>query len=137
MRTSRDVVHPKSNPRSARRICSIEAKPVACLECIAATPFGSFRGRTRCDPAPAQKSFDAEGEALERALTKSLRIRNDAIKSLCSSVRRFRDGLSRRNAKATIRTHFRLCGTRWNGRMPCTTTEHDGASPSFEALPVC
>jgi hypothetical protein len=88
-------------------------------------------------PPPAQKSFDAEGEALERALTKSLRIRNDAIKSLCSSVRRFRDGLSRRNAKATIRTHFRLCGTRWNGRMPCTTTEHDGASPSFEALPVC
>jgi hypothetical protein len=42
-------------------------------------------------PPPAQKTFDAEGEILEHALTKSLRIRNDAIRSLCSSVRRFRD----------------------------------------------
>jgi hypothetical protein len=41
-------------------------------------------------PPPAQKTFDAEGEILEHALTKSLRIRNDAIRSLCSSVRRFR-----------------------------------------------
>ena len=39
---------------------------------------------------PARKTFDAEGEALEHALTKSLRIRSEAIKSLCSSVRRFR-----------------------------------------------
>jgi hypothetical protein len=37
-----------------------------------------------------RKTFDAEGEILEHALTKSLRIRNEAIKSLCSSVRRFR-----------------------------------------------
>ena len=42
-------------------------------------------------PPPAQKTFDVEGEALERALTKSLYLRNEAIKSLCSSVRRFRD----------------------------------------------
>jgi hypothetical protein len=35
--------------------------------------------------------FDAQGEALEHALVKSLRLRNEAIKSLCSSVRRFRD----------------------------------------------
>jgi hypothetical protein len=42
-------------------------------------------------PPPAQKTFDAEGEALEHALTRSFRIRNEAIKSLCSSVRRFRD----------------------------------------------
>jgi hypothetical protein len=42
-------------------------------------------------PPPAQKTFDAEGEVLEHALTKSFRIRNDAIESLCSSVRRFRD----------------------------------------------
>src|ERR1700738_4510878 len=39
-------------------------------------------------PSPAQKTFDAEGEALEHALRKSFRLRNDAIKSLCSSVRR-------------------------------------------------
>ncbi len=42
-------------------------------------------------PPPTQKTFDAEGEALEHALAKSFRIRNQAIKSLCSSVRRFRD----------------------------------------------
>ena len=42
-------------------------------------------------PPPAQKTFDAEGEALAHALTKSLRIRNEAMKSLCSSVHRFRD----------------------------------------------
>ena len=42
-------------------------------------------------PPPAQKTFDAEGEALEHVLRKSFRLRNDAIKSLCSSVRRFRD----------------------------------------------
>src|ERR1700686_2729426 len=41
-------------------------------------------------PPSAQKTFDAEGEILEKALTKSFRIRNEAIKSLCSSVRRFR-----------------------------------------------
>ena len=29
-------------------------------------------------PPPAQKTFDAEGEALEHALAKSLRIRNEA-----------------------------------------------------------
>jgi hypothetical protein len=32
-------------------------------------------------PPPAQKTFDAEGEVLEHALTKSFRIRNDAIKA--------------------------------------------------------
>jgi hypothetical protein len=42
-------------------------------------------------PAPTQKTFDAEGEILEHALTKSLHLRHEAIKSLCSSVRRFRD----------------------------------------------
>ena len=40
-------------------------------------------------PPPAQKTFDAEGEILEHPLTKSFRMRNDAIKGLCSSVRRF------------------------------------------------
>jgi hypothetical protein len=41
-------------------------------------------------PPPSQKTFDAEGEALEHALTKSFRMGNEAIKSLCSSIRRFR-----------------------------------------------
>jgi hypothetical protein len=42
-------------------------------------------------PPPAQKTFDVEGEILEHALTKTLNLRNEAMKSLCSSVRRFRD----------------------------------------------
>src|ERR1700731_3371222 len=51
-------------------------------------------------PAPAQKTFDAEGEILEEALTKSFRIRNEAIKSLCSSVRRFRDATIKAECKS-------------------------------------
>jgi hypothetical protein len=51
-------------------------------------------------PPPSQKTFDAEGEALEHALTKSLRIRNEAIKSLCSSVRRFRDATIKAECKS-------------------------------------
>jgi hypothetical protein len=50
-------------------------------------------------PPPAQKTFGAEGEALEQALTKSFRIRNEAIKSLCSSVRRFRDATIKEECK--------------------------------------
>src|ERR1700737_2445977 len=50
-------------------------------------------------PPPAQKTFDAEGEALEHALRKSFRLRNDAIKSLCSSVRRFRDATIKEECK--------------------------------------
>ena len=51
-------------------------------------------------PPPAQKTFDAEGEILEKALTKTLHLRNEAIKSLCSSVRRFRDATVRQECKA-------------------------------------
>jgi hypothetical protein len=50
-------------------------------------------------PPPPQKTFDAEGEALEHALTKSFCLRNDAIKSLCSSVRRFRDATIKAECK--------------------------------------
>ena len=92
--------HSKSNPRYARRIGIIKAKPVARLECLAETSLGSLRLRKRCDLAPAQKTFDAEGEALEHALTKSFRIRNEAIKSLCSSVRRFRDATIKEECKS-------------------------------------
>jgi hypothetical protein len=51
-------------------------------------------------PPPAQKTFDAEGEVLENALRKSFRLRNDAIKSLCSSVRRFRDATIKDECKS-------------------------------------
>jgi len=50
-------------------------------------------------PASVQKTFDEEGAILENALTKSFRIRNDAIKSLCSSVRRFRDATIKEECK--------------------------------------
>jgi hypothetical protein len=50
-------------------------------------------------PAPTQKTFEAEGEILENVLTKSFRIRNEAIKSLCSSVRRFRDATIKEECK--------------------------------------
>jgi hypothetical protein len=49
---------------------------------------------------PALKTFDAEGEVLEHALTKSLRIRNEAIKSLCSSVHRFRDATMKEECRS-------------------------------------
>jgi hypothetical protein len=51
-------------------------------------------------PPPAQNTFDAEAEALEHAQTKSFRIRNEAIKSLCSSVRRFRDATIKEECKS-------------------------------------
>jgi hypothetical protein len=51
-------------------------------------------------PPLAQKTFDAEGEILEHALTRSFRLRNDAIKSLCSSVRRFRDATIKEECKS-------------------------------------
>ena len=50
-------------------------------------------------PPPVQKTFDAEGETLEHALRKSFRLRNDAIKSLCSLVRRFRDATIKEECK--------------------------------------
>ena len=53
-------------------------------------------------PPPAQKTFDAEGEALEHALTTSFRIRNEAINSLCSSVRRFRDATIKTECKKRL-----------------------------------
>jgi hypothetical protein len=53
-------------------------------------------------PSPSQKTFDAEGEILGHALTKSLRIRNEAIRSLCSSVRRFRDATIKEECKSLI-----------------------------------
>jgi len=56
-------------------------------------------GKTEIAPA-AQKTFDAEGEILEHALTKSLHLQNESIKSLCSSVRRFPDATIKEECKA-------------------------------------
>jgi hypothetical protein len=70
------------------------------VECLAETPLGSLRDRKRCDSTSGPEDFDAEGEALEHALTKTFRIRNEAIKSLCSSVRRFRDATIKEECKS-------------------------------------
>ena len=42
----------------------------------------------------------ASNHKRRRALTKSFRIRNEAIKSLCSSVRRFRDATIKEECKS-------------------------------------
>jgi hypothetical protein len=68
-------------------------------------------------PPPTQKTFDAEGRALEYALTKSFRIRNEAIKNLCSSVRRFRDATIKEECKSDYPHALRLCGKPWIGRI--------------------
>jgi hypothetical protein len=100
MHTLENVDHSKGNPRPARRVASFKAKPVARLERLVETSIGSFRGWKHAIPLPAQKTFDAEGEVLEHALKKSLRVRNDAIKSLSSSVRRFRDATIKPECKS-------------------------------------
>jgi hypothetical protein len=100
MNTTPYVDHSQGDSRPARRIGSAKAKPVACLKCFAETPFGSLRAGNITIPAPAQKTFDAEGEALEHALQKSLHLRNEALKSLCSSVRRFRDATIKEECKS-------------------------------------
>jgi hypothetical protein len=94
------VDHSRGNPKSARRIGSVKAKSVARLECIAGNPLASFRGGDVAIKPTAQKTFDAEGEILEHTLTKSLHFRNEAIKGLCSSVRRFRDATIKEECKS-------------------------------------
>jgi hypothetical protein len=110
------VDHSKGNPRFARRAGSVKAKPVAGLGCFATTPIGSFGSGQRRDPDPTQKTFDAEGEALEHALTKSFRIRNEAIKSLCSSVRRFRDATVKEECKDDYPHALQALWKPWIGR---------------------
>ena len=81
------------------KVGSVKAKPIECLESSPETSLGSFRDWNIAIPPSTQKTFDAEGEILEHALTRSFRIRNEAIKSL------FVDA-------ALL---FRRCGKRWIG----------------------
>jgi putative SOS response-associated peptidase YedK len=96
-------------------------------------------------PAPAQKTFDAEGELLEHALTKSFRIRNEAMKSLCSSVRRFRDATIKEDCKSDYPesprsgggsdpklTHVRTIQTNHFGRRTCSPLSYrDSTATGF------
>jgi hypothetical protein len=67
-------------------------------------------------PSLAQKTFDAEKEALEHALTKSFRIRNDAIKSLAPRDAAFGTQPTKKSVNAILRTLFKRCGKLWIGR---------------------
>jgi hypothetical protein len=87
MNTIRDVDHPKSDPRLARGFGSVKAKSrLRAWNVLQRLRLVLSDAANVAIPPPAQKTFDAEGEILEHALTKSFRIRNEAIKSLCSSV---------------------------------------------------
>ncbi len=87
-------------------------------------------------PPTAQKTFDAEGEALERALTKSLRPPNEAIKSLCSSVRRFRDATikARMQKRLSARSSGALESPRSGGESD-SELSNVGTDPSREKSP--
>jgi hypothetical protein len=61
-------------------------------------------------PPPAQKTFDAEGEALEHALMKTFRIRNEAIKSLAADLIDVRKRRVCSASFATARAGLRLSG---------------------------
>jgi hypothetical protein len=91
MNTLRHADHPKSDPRFARRIRGVKASRLRAWNVLQRLRLILSESGNVVIPPSAQKTFDAEGEVLERALTTSFRLRNDAIKSLCSSVRRFRD----------------------------------------------
>ena len=61
-------------------------------------------------PPPAQKTFDAEGEALEHALRKSSVSGTMQSKVCVPRCVAFEMLPSRRNAKEIIRTLFKRCG---------------------------
>jgi hypothetical protein len=66
-------------------------------------------------PPPAQKTFDAEGEALEYALRKSSVCGTMQSKVCVPRCAAFEMLPPRRNAKEIIRTLFRRCGKLWIG----------------------
>jgi hypothetical protein len=50
-------------------------------------------------PPPSKKTFEAEGEILQRTLQKCLRDRNTALQGLTRAVRRFRDATLKEECK--------------------------------------
>jgi hypothetical protein len=107
----------QGNPRFARRIGSVKAKAGYGLGTFCRDSAQFFaRKETSRFYHPAQKTFDAEGEALEHALTKSFRIGMRRSKVFVHRYGAFLMRPSSKNARAIIRTLFRLCGKRWIGR---------------------
>jgi hypothetical protein len=102
MNTKTHVHHSEGDPRIQDLLDELEASKQSRLRAWAVLQriraLLSDLGKAEIPP-PAQKTFDAEGEILGHALSKSLRIRNEAIKSLCSSVRRFRDATIKEECK--------------------------------------
>src|SRR5260370_29650591 len=72
----------------------------SCLERSPANTSPSVGSWQNRNPATgSSEDIRRGGRILEHALTKCLRARNDAIKSLCSAVRRFRDASVREECK--------------------------------------
>jgi hypothetical protein len=80
-------------------------------------------------PAPQHKTFELEGEILERALTSCLQRRNEALKDLCAAVRRFRDASVKRQRRVQGRLSARDAG---DGKTV-------GSSGGFDSMlsPMC
>jgi hypothetical protein len=100
MNTFQHVDHSKADPRFARRTRSVKAKPVARLESSPETPLGSFRGGERVHSSIDSEDFRCgrrdPGTCSDEILPDSER----RIKSLCSSVRRFRDATIKEECKS-------------------------------------
>jgi len=71
----------------------------SCLERSPANTSPSVGSWQSRNPATGSEDIRRGGRILEHALTKCLQARNDAIKSLCSAVRRFRDASVREECK--------------------------------------
>jgi hypothetical protein len=87
----------------ASKQCRLRAWKVLQRLRLVAWLLGSFRNWKHCHPAIGSEDIRRgrrDPGTLEHALTKSFRIRNDAIKSLCSSVRRFRDATIKEECKS-------------------------------------
>jgi hypothetical protein len=113
MNTHAHVGHPQGDPRPPGRIGSVKAEPTACLErrpADTSPSLGSWQNRDRTCGA---EDIRCRGRNPGTRSHEIPPYRSKAIKSLCSSVRRFRDATIKKSAKAIILTLFRLCGKRW------------------------
>ena len=89
------------NPRFAVRIGIFKTKPIKGLEFLQRLRLVPSDNGNVAIPADGQKTFDAEGQALEHALTEILwRLEMKRSRASCSSVRRFRDATIKEECKS-------------------------------------
>jgi hypothetical protein len=87
------------DPATFRRTGSVQASPKACLAGAPTATSSTLRPWQVAIGPPKTKTFEAEGEVLQRTLTKCLRERNEAIKGLAKAARRFRDSIVKEDCK--------------------------------------